>query len=413
MHIDNMNADQQRAFDRVAAGHSVLLCGAAGTGKSFTIKHIVEWARLSGKYIGVTATTGSAAILIGGSTVHSFLGIGLGTKSAEELANEIKTKKRFVYQRLQRLCALIIDEISMMDSKLFDLISQVLCIIRNDKRPFGNVQLVLCGDLFQLPPVKFSYMFKSNIWPSLDIEMVELTESMRHKDDVEFLNMLQQLRWGKCPPDVLKKLKSTSTRTWDDGIEPTVLYSKNIDVDITNDFKYQELIATGARCFTYRTEYSGQMAQTWATSCKVPESCSLCVGAQVVLTWNIDVSNGLCNGARGVVTDVGMMGVTVKFASGVTIMISHIDIEHEDDKKIRVNFMPLKLAYALTMNKSQGMTLDRAIVVLEYFGNAAFMYGRAYTALSRVRNLNSIQVLNASSDCFAVHPDVIEFYKNT
>jgi ATP-dependent DNA helicase PIF1 len=138
----------------------------------------------------------------------------------------------------------------------------------------------------------------------------------------------------------------------------------------------------------------------------------MCVGAQVVLTWNLDLEAGLCNGARGVVEDVSLSGVMVKFVSGFKTLISYQKVDSEDDQRTWMSFMPLRLAYALTINKAQGMTIDRAVVVLDDDSSADFLYGRAYTALSRVRNLSCIKILNVSKECFLAHPDVVEFYKN-
>jgi ATP-dependent DNA helicase PIF1 len=223
--------------------------------------------------------------------------------------------------------------------------------------------------------------------------------------------MLNQLRWGKCPSDVLQALKETKNNLFEGDIKPTVLYSKNVDVDALNLKKFKELIENGARSFTYHSSFSCEGGQIWAQSSKIPDIVELCVGAQVVLTWNVDLERGLCNGARGIVTDIGLSGVTVKFMSGLTTVIGNNRVENEDNKNIWMSFMPLRLAYALTINKSQGMTLDCAIVVLDVYSNKEFMYGRAYTALSRVRNLKSIQIMNVCKDCFAVHPEVVEFYE--
>lgn len=413
----SLNKEQQRAYDAIKEGKTVLLQGAGGTGKSYTIKTIVQWARKNGINIGTTATTGAAAILINGSTLHSFLGVGLANKTPAELAEAVKTKKRFVYNRLLRLEFLVIDEISMMDSDLFETISIFLGIIKGNRKPFGGMQLLLSGDLYQLPPVRGKHFFKSQTWKSMDdlglVEKIELMDSMRHKEDLAFMNMLAQLRMGRCTQEILEQLKGTKSNTFPDGIEPTVLYSKNVDVDSMNNEKFGKLIASGARSFTYKLECSSDGARAWASSCKIPDHVQLCVGAQVVLTWNIDVDAGLCNGARGVVIDVGASGAIVQFASGVRALVGHAKVEEEDNKFIWMSFVPLRLAYALTINKAQGMTLDCAIVVLEKNGNNEFGYGRAYTALSRVRNIKSIQVLNVTLDSFVAHPDVLEFYKKT
>lgn len=405
-----MNTEQRKAYDVVCAGKSLFLTGLAGTGKSFTLKHILYYCKAAKLKYGITATTGSAAFLIGGSTIHSFLGIGLGNKSAREIAYYIKYKREYIYNRLRKLDILIIDEISMMDSELFDLISDFLKIVRESVKPFGGLQLVLCGDLFQLPPVKNGYFFKSKIYEELDMKTIELMESQRHKDDLDFIKMLQELRWGRASSDMIATLKCSVNNKFEGDIMPTMLYSKNVDVDEVNKQAYGELLNKGSRSFKYKMEYADMKGQGWAQSCKIPEYVDLCEGAQVVLTWNINVEEGLVNGARGVVQSVSMTSVTVEFMTCVT-KIEFQKITQDDDKNVWVRFMPLRLAYALTINKSQGMTLDCAIVVLDEFSNKEFMYGRAYTALSRVRNLKCIQIHNVKAASFIAHPDVLEFYK--
>ena len=275
-----MNAEQQEIFDVVKDGKNVLMLGMGGVGKSFTLHEIIQWANGRRIVSGVTATTGSAAILIQGTTLHSFLGIGLGTKTPVELADLVKTKKRFVYNRLRRLELLAIDEISMLDANLFDLISIFLGIVRDRQNvPFGGLQLILCGDLFQLPPVHGKFFFKSEVWPTMDIKIIELKESQRHKDDIEFMNILSELRQGKCTLEILKILKNTKHNVFPEDILPTLLYSKNMDVDSLNESKYNELIKTGARSFEYKLTYSSDVGKMWAQSCKIPESVKMCVGA--------------------------------------------------------------------------------------------------------------------------------------
>ena len=406
-----MNTEQTTAYDVFCDRQNLFLTGLAGTGKSYTLKHILNYCKLAKLKVGVTATTGSAAFLIGGTTIHSFLGIGLGNKSARELAWFVKYKKPYIYNRLKKLDVLLIDEISMMDSDLFDLISDFLKIVRESPKPFGGLQLVLCGDLFQLPPVKNGYFFKSHVFEDLELRTIELKESQRHKEDLEFIKMLTELRWGRASHDVIESLKKTVENSFEGDISPTMLYSRNIDVDEVNKQAYEDLIGKGARSFNYKTRYADAKAQAWAQSCKIPEFIDLCEGAQVVLTWNLKVEDGLVNGARGVVKTVGMTSVTVEFMTCIE-KIEFQEISQEDDKNIWVKFMPLRLAYALTINKSQGMTLDCAVVVLDEFSNRDFMYGRAYTALSRVRNLRSIQIHNVHPNSFVAHPEVLEFYKN-
>lgn len=411
-----MNAEQKKAFDAVVNGEDVLLTGGAGVGKSFVLKKIIGWARNNNVKIGVTASTGSAAILIKGTTIHSYLGISIGNKSPEKLAADLRTKRKFVYNRLVALDILLIDEISMLSDKLLTLISDFLKIVRGDNRPFGGLQLVLCGDLFQLSPLDGTMFFKSDAWNALvggGMKVIELCVSQRHKEDLEFSDMLKELRCGRCTKKMIKILKATEANVFAKGIKPTLLFSRNVDVDKINEEKFSELLAKDeVKAVEFPMTVSNEVARGWASSCKVPDKCIVAKGAQVVLTWNVDLDKGLCNGARGVVEDVSVLGVHVRFANGVVEIIEYVTVENEESSSIWMKFMPLRLAYALTINKSQGMTLDCAVIVLDENGYTnSFGYGRAYTALSRVRNLKCVKIHNVSNRSFLANPDVVEFYK--
>jgi ATP-dependent exoDNAse (exonuclease V) alpha subunit len=404
-----MNAEQKRAFERVANGENLFITGSGGTGKSYCLRHIVKWARDQRIELGVTASTGTAAYLIRGRTLHSFLGIGLAKKSADELAEKCK---HYTISKLRNIELLIIDEISMIDEILFDKISKFLSIIRGSSKPFGGIQLILCGDFAQLPPTQGRYCFLSSVWNRANIEIVQLTKMMRQHEDHVFQKMLAELRWGMCSSDsikLLKRLRKTKFEERSDGIVPTVLYSMNVDVDTINSTKYKELLEKGAKQYLYNTKGSTS-GLYWANSIKIPENVELCVGAQVVLTWNIAQESGLINGSRGIVVAINKIGPTVRFANGQEVLVEMQKIENDDDgsKTCWCSFMPLKLAYALTIHKSQGMTLDLVVIDL---GDSIFEYGQAYTAISRARSLACIKLLDFKASSFKTHPDVLKFYR--
>ena len=402
-----MNAEQSAALEIVKTGRNMFLTGAAGCGKSYTIREIVSWAKQMKKNIVVTASTGNAAYLIRGKTIHSFLGIGLATKPAAELARRIKPHVSSV---LCSLHILVIDEISMIDANLLEKISFVLSNVRDNEKPFGGVQMVLCGDFCQLSPVKGDYCFHSKEWKRAMIQVVELMQIMRQDKDLVFKEILSELRWGRCNDDAYKILKSLKRPLDLDDIEPTVLYSNNVDVDSINSKRYQELLDEGAIKFLYKTKYSqAKTTSDWATSLKIPEELELCVGAQVVMTWNSSKENGLVNGSRGVVINLTKEGPIVKFVNGCTCLIEPLTSSYEDNPSLWVSFIPLKLAYALTIHKSQGMTLDAAVIDI---GKSIFAYGQAYVAISRVKSLDSLQVLSITKSSFKTHKDVISYYNN-
>jgi ATP-dependent DNA helicase PIF1 len=414
-----MNDEQQAVFDAVTSGRSVIMTGAGGVGKTYLLTRIVEWATESNISYGITATTGAAAILLGGTTLHSFLGIGLGTKPAAELVRDLTRKReygRILYERLRALTILIIDEVSMLNDQLFDLISDYLSIIRKRPEPFGGVQLVLSGDLFQIPPINGRFFFHADAWKTKGMDNItmrfDLKKSQRHKGDTRFMEILQKLRVGKCTAAALCELQATESNVFEDGIKPSVLYLKNIDVDVLNKHELDKLIDIGALEHVYILKTSRQpAAKSWASSSKVPELTRLCIGAQVMLKWNVDMEAGLCNGARGVVLGFTPSGaVRVKFRGIPEKVIDTIKVEHPDDKDIWFKFMPLRLAWAITINVSQGATLDAAVIDMD-IGNASpdFLYGKFYTAISRVRDLKSVMVRNVNPRLFMAHPEALAF----
>lgn len=401
-----MNVRQQAAIKAFKTRQNIFLTGPAGSGKTCTLREIISICHAANKNIAVTASTGLAAYLLRGRTVHSFLGIGLAQKSAKALADQVRTKAKTTYQRLLNLEILAIDEISMIDNELLDKVNEFLKLIRNNHAPFGGIQVIFSGDMAQLPPISNTFCFKSQAWKEAAIKTHELTELMRQQHDLEFQAILQDLRFGIVTPETLKKLKALKHTQFPDGIQPTRLYSLNVDVDKINAQEFDKLDTPR---FTYRTKYSTHAnTKAWATSLKIPEEITLAKGAQVYLTWNSSTNPALVNGTRGVITDLNTSYVTIKLTNGEEATIEYFKLASEDDPRISVAFMPLKLAYAITVHKAQGMTLDAVEIDL---GTSIFEYGQAYTALSRARNLQSIRLVDIHPKSFKAHPDVIKFYE--
>jgi ATP-dependent exoDNAse (exonuclease V) alpha subunit len=405
-----MNEAQLEAFNLVKSGANIFITGAAGCGKSFTLEKIINWAKNDKKYqIAVTASTGCASYLIRGRTIHSYLGIGIGKKTAKELAVFVKAKKPYIVSKLKNLDILIIDEISMINSELLDKISDFLCIINRSDKPFGGIQIILSGDYCQLPPVDGKYSFHAEIWKKANIKISTLTQQIRQNKDEEFQKMLEELRWGGCKNEIYNRLKKLRKTSFAHDITPTILYSMNIDVDKINNKKYKTLVDEGAETCVYKKKNPSTInTKAWIDSYKIPEIIELCVGAQVVLTWNISQDNGLINGSRGIVIELTSLGPKVRFLSGFEMVIDLLTIKSEECDDIWVSFIPLKLAWASTIHKCQGMTLDAVVIDL---GDSIFEYGQAYTALSRARSLDSVMILDISKNSFKTHKDVLDFYR--
>jgi len=407
-----LNFEQKSALLSFQKGNNIFLTGPAGTGKSVTLKKMIEYCETEGNSFGVTATTGSAAFLIGGKTIHSYLGIGLAKESAEEIFNYARYKLSHTVKKIRSLKVLIIDEVSMLDIELFEKISKYLSLVRYNSKPFGGLQLVLTGDFCQLEPVSGDYCFKSDVWDKLKLDTIYLIKMIRQDGDKKFQKMLNKLRYGICTDKTfasLSKLKDNKITT----IKPTILYSKNYDVDKINKAEYKKLIDFGAEKKVYDVQLptikkNKDKATTWFNTLDIPESIELCVGSQVVVLANIDQEKGIVNGTRGCIIELKNKSCMIKRVNGSLFEIEYHKNVSIEDKDIFICHMPLKLAYALTIHKSQGMTLDAVEIDI---GKNIFAAGQAYTALSRAQNLKSVSIKAISKDSFITKDSVLKFYK--
>lgn len=434
-----LNPDQQAAFEAVQRGDNIFLTGPAGAGKTYLIRHIVEWAQSEKRKISVAALTGCAALLLGfrAKTLHSWAGIGLGRESVETLVASIK-KVASVKQRWKSTKILIIDEISMLTTELFEKLDAIGRAIRQNNAPWGGIQLILCGDYFQLPPVVKGlsgesvtvgrFAFESPKWTEAKLVPV-LLKRIERQTDSEFQTILNECRVGAPSARSIEILKTRQGLDWKSlQIRPTLLFSKNTDVDAINE---KNLTALGKPLYTYSVttlivapNAEADVVDPYPTLDEI-ERCvtrldndasymptlTLCVGAQVMLVTNLDVEGGLVNGSRGVVVDIRAADNVpiVQFRRGSPIPVEPKHWVSNENSRVVRSQVPLRVAYAITIHKSQGSTLDCALVDI---GSSTFEYGQAYVALSRVRNLESLYIWNLVPSRIRAHPTVVAFYES-
>jgi ATP-dependent DNA helicase PIF1 len=409
--MELLNSKQRLAVDQTLNGENILITGPAGTGKSYTIKHIIELLNNNKKNVGLTATTGTAAFIIGGQTIHSFLGLGINDSSLADIFINIK-KHSNIYKRLVELDVLIIDEVSMLDTILFEKISDIFCYIKSHslkdiellKKPFGGIQIILIGDFCQLAPVNGIYCFLSKLWETANIKVILLDELVRQNDDILFQKILQIIRKGKCTDNILKVLNVLKDTQFDEDIIPTKLYPKNINVDKINEIEINKLKEAGNKTIIYKAESSSDNIKNVNKY-----DIELVENSQIIVTRNIDIYMGIVNGMRGVIKHLNNTYVIIKDSEGKLHNISYYKDIIDKTTKSYISHMPLKVSYALSIHKSQGMTIDALEIDL---GENIFTCGQAYTALSRAKSLKCIKIIDVSKNSFKINPYVKAFYYN-
>ncbi|XP_022056365.2 ATP-dependent DNA helicase PIF1 [Acanthochromis polyacanthus] len=406
-----LNKEQAAVLSAVLSGKNVFFTGSAGTGKSFLLKRIIG--SLPPKSTFATASTGVAACHIGGTTLHSFAGIGSGSAPLEQCIE--LAQRPGVLQHWTSCRHLIIDEVSMVEAHFFDKLESVARSVRRSTEPFGGIQLIVCGDFLQLPPVskgkeKASFCFQARSWRKVIQVNMELTE-VRRQTDQSFISLLQAVRVGRVTEEVTAKLmKSSYHHIERDGILATRLCTHKDDVELTNENKLQQL--PGPVKVFEALDSDPVLVKTIDAHSPVSRLIQLKVGAQVMLTKNLDVARGLVNGARGVVVafESGKNGLPrVRFLCGVTEVLKQERWVFKSGGGIYLSRqqLPLKLAWAISIHKSQGMTLDCVEISLA----RVFESGQAYVALSRARSLEGLRVMDFDPSVVRADPDVLVFYR--
>lgn len=389
-------------------GHNIFLTGEPGAGKTHTINEFIRHCNKNDIGIGVTASTGIAATHIGGMTIHSWSGIGINSQLSEEQIERLSERSQ-LKSRFKKTRVLIIDEISMFDGARLNLVNQVCKVMKKSHRPFGGLQIILCGDLFQLPPVtrysqQIDFAHTSEAWAELNLKTCYLSEQHRQNDDETMLNLLRQIRSQSVSEDSLQLLEERLASE-DLDERTTRLYSHNMNVDELNNRRLAQL-DTESKMFTMLTSGSQINVEQLKKSCLAPEVLELKVGAQVLCVAN-NASAGYVNGSRGEVIDFDLGKPVVRLKNGKDITMERVTWKMEDHDRVlaEVSQYPLRLAWAITVHKSQGMSLDAAEVDL----SRAFTPGMGYVALSRLRSLEGLYLKGINQTALQVSQEISMF----
>jgi len=417
-----LNKKQEEAYDLMCQGKNVFITGPGGVGKTAIIKLFNE--NNKHRNIAITSTTGTSAILLGGDTLYSFLGLRLGKEPIETMIEYIK-KRKYLLKRWYKTDILIIDEISMLNSNLFDKIYEISQILRKNNKPFGGIQLILSGDFLQLPCIekKDNFCFNSKYWNLSVDNTIYLNEIVRQINDYVFQNCLNNIRLGNITDETKNILNSRLNVKLNNnyGIKPTRLYCFNKDVDDINEKELDILSQDGRTFYEYSLKIinNNNIPETivnkylsnYKKYSNAIENLQLCIDAQIMVLYNFSVKNGLANGTRGVV--IGFTNddlPVIRLLNGKTRIIDYVKwpIIENNIEILHIEQIPLKLAYAITIHKSQGCTLDYAEIDLSNI----FDYGQAYVGLSRIKSLNGLNILNIDYNSFKTNKIAIEYYQN-
>ena len=435
-----LSEQQQQVFDKYLLKQNIFITGPGGSGKSALIKYIYDDAISKGRNIQVTALTGCAAVLLNckAKTLHSWAGIGLGNAEADFIVEKIE-RNRYKKKSWKETDILIVDEVSMMSLKLVELINLVGKEIRRSNRPFGGIQIIFSGDFYQLPPVASNsanledgqFCFESELWPLLfePTNQISLKKIFRQKDEV-YATILNQIREGKIKRKSYELLRSYVGKSVpeDSLIMPTKIFPTRAKVEQINFREMEKLegdlhtfelknladLSDGAKAEKKQYYTLDEKEQEWkylANNLMCESTIHLKIGSQVMCIINkeLDENNMLCNGSQGIVTGfIGSSAVLIKFTHlpDIIPLLAHT-WESDRCPGLGVTQIPIILAWAITIHKSQGASLDMAEIDV---GSDIFECGQTYVALSRVRSLEGLFLTSFDISKILINKKVQEFY---
>jgi len=400
---------QEQALRIMKTGVNVYLTGSAGSGKTYLLNKYIKYLESHGVPVAVTASTGIAATHMNGMTIHSWSGLGIKDHLDERELEKLEERK-YLWKRFDKARVLIIDEISMLEGKQLEMVERICRRFKRNDKPFGGLQVILSGDFFQLPPVRKGedkdgeIIPKSKVWQILNPAVCYLEEQFRQKDDTltDILNKIRSNQIEEGDYQILEKRIGVNISAF----KPTKLYTHNADVDLINE---KELAEINEQEITFVMTGDGplNLVEILKKSSIATEVLKMKKGAEIMCIKN-NFEMGYVNGSRGKIVDFELdtRYPVVELYSGqrVTLKPESWSIEEEGRIKASIKQIPLRLAWAITIHKSQGMSLDNAEIDL----GKTFTYGMGYVALSRVRTLEGIILKSLDKKALLVDPRVLE-----
>lgn len=400
--------------ENLKKGRNIFLTAGAGAGKSYLLKAIQDEIPT----LTVTASTGVAALNVGGATLHSTLCIGIAKNSPEKTLANLKA---YQMSYLRDLVFLAIDEVSMISGELLDYCDRFLRLARNNNAPFGGIQVILIGDFCQLPPVTqkgyYDFCFYSKAWQELNLLTFQLTHNFRQEEDPAYAEILRNLRNGILTQEGHDLFLSRQVESIPEDVP--ILFPTNKEVAMINEVRLAEL---PSEKYTYKAKYKSLkfdrdsdmfriIRENLIKSSIMEDTLTLCKGARIMLLKNLDISIGFVNGTLGYVKDLGSDSITMVSDDGIESKIPIHTIETFDKEgKVLMTMeqYPVKLAYAVTVHKAQGATLEKVYIDFKNF----FEVNQAYVALSRVKKSKGLYLQNYSIPVLRFEDNVLRFYKN-
>lgn len=419
--LSTLSDQQKSVIDLFEQGENILVTGGAGTGKSHLLSFLKR--NYSGLGLEVTASTGIAAVNIGGTTIHSWAGIGLANMPVDKIIENIFSAKfSKIRRRIKQTKALAIDEVSMISGDVFRILDQVFRAVRESDLPMGGMQMILFGDFLQLPPISrdtnhSNFCFNSQSWKDLDPKVFVLQQIFRQEDH-KFIKILNNLRFGIIDEEDKEILESRVLAKDDNqAIKPTILTTHNYKVEKINDTELKKIPNYEV---SYSAQYFGkpERAEFLKKNCLAQEDLRLKIGAQVMMIKNTHQKDGIINGSLGIVKSFSPKKnyPMVEFSCGKIITVGPEEwlLEKFDEQKREmtveagVNQIPLILSWGMTIHKSQGLTLDKISCDL----SEVFSPGQIYVALSRARCLSGVFIKSINFRRITSNRDAVEFYNN-